>query len=281
MTEVSVMNSDIYLKNKMDRLEEARKNNLGRKLESLKKQLKNMRKMKIKKKEIMNSRELKILMFLLLVDALELKPYKFDIFKDMIYEQNDKLYKKLTPDLIYEVQRIFNMTKKNKDKEIQRLLSFLDEKQISELENNNKYLEYVKKNFYCISNDDQDENSVVTQESENIGGGTIIEYNIMAYDLLLKIASKLTGHIFTSERCRKIVNGKKLDKLDKKIDYDKMKIVNKYLKYKILNDHIKYISNEENLNIRAYLMGKLDKCAYDFDDSNKKMMDLCVKMNIF
>ena len=33
------------------------------------------------------------------------------------------------------------MTKNNKHEEIQRLLSFLDEKQISELENNNnKYL---------------------------------------------------------------------------------------------------------------------------------------------
>ena len=40
---------------------------------------------------------------------------------------------------MYEVKRIFNITKKNKDEEIQRLLSFLDEKQISKLENNNKY----------------------------------------------------------------------------------------------------------------------------------------------
>ena len=77
-----------------------------------KKQLKCFRKMKMNKKEIMKTKELKIMMFLLLVDALQLKPYNFDIFRDMIHERNDKLYKILTPDLIYEVKRIFNMNKK-------------------------------------------------------------------------------------------------------------------------------------------------------------------------
>ena len=103
----------------------------------------------------------------------------------------------------------------------------------------------------------------------------------MAYDLLLKIASKLTGHIFTSARCHKVVKGKQLDKRYKIIDDNKMKIVKKHLKYKTLNDHIKYISNEENKNIRLYLMGKLDKFAYDIDDLNKKMLDVGVEMNIF
>ena len=28
-------------------------------------------------------------------------------------------------------------------------------------------------------------------------------------------------------------------------------------------------------------MGKLDKCAYDIDDLNKKMMDVDMEMNIF
>ena len=168
----------------------------------------------------------------------------------MINEKNNKLYKKLTPDLIYEVKRIFNMTKNNRDEDIQRLLSFLDEKQISELENNNKYLEYVKKNFLYTSDDDQDEKSVETEESENIERRTIIEYNLMAYDLLLKIAFKLTGHIFNSVRCQKLVNGKKLNKMYIKIDYNKMNIVKKYLKYKIFNDHIKYITDEGNGNIK-------------------------------
>ena len=61
------------------------------------------------------------------------------------------------------------MTKKedNKDVEIKRLLSLLDEKQISELENNNKYLEYVKKNFQFIYEDgDKDEKTVESEESE-------------------------------------------------------------------------------------------------------------------
>ena len=168
MTEVSVMDFDIYLQKKMDKMDKLIKDSLKRKRKHLKKQLDEMRRMKMNKKEIMNSKELRMLMFLLLVDALKLKPYNFDIFRDMIHEQNNKLYKKLTPDLIYEVKRIFNMNKKNKDEEIKRLLSFLDEKQISELENNNKYLEYVKKNFFCISDGDQDVNIVVTEESEKM-----------------------------------------------------------------------------------------------------------------
>ena len=106
-------------------------------------------------------------------------------------------------------------------------------------------------------------------------------YNLMVYDLLLKIASKLTGHIFTSVRCQKIVNGKKLNKIYKKIDNNKMNIVKKYLKYKIFNEHTKYITNEEITNIPLYLMGKLDNCAYDIDDLNKKMIDVDMEMNIF
>ena len=76
------------------------KDSLKRKIKFLKKQLKAMRKMKMNKKEIMNSKELKMLMFLLLSDALELNPYNYDIFRDMINEKNNKLNKKLTPDLI-------------------------------------------------------------------------------------------------------------------------------------------------------------------------------------
>ena len=193
----------------------------------------------------------------------------------MISKQNNKLHKKLTPDLIYEVKRIFNMTKKNKVEEMQRLLSFLNEKKISELENNNKYLEYVKKNFPCTSDDDQDEKSVETEESENIERKTtIIEHNLMAYDLLLKIASKLTGHIFDSVRCNRLVNGKKIDKMYKKIDDNKMNIVKKYLKYKIFNEHIKYISNEGNKNIQLYLTGKLDESCYDIDDLNENLINI-------
>ena len=111
---------------------------------------------------------------------------------------------------------------------------------------------------------------------------TIIEYDLMAYDLLLKIASKLTSHIFTSVRCNRLVNGKKIDKRYKKIDDNKMKIVKKYFKYKIFNEHIKYITNEGNKNIQLYLTGKLDNSGYDIDDLNKKMMDVnMAELNIF
>ena len=67
------MNFDIYLKKKLDKRDETIKDSINRKIKFLKKQLKGMRKMKMNKKEIMKSKELKMLMFLLLVDALELK----------------------------------------------------------------------------------------------------------------------------------------------------------------------------------------------------------------
>jgi hypothetical protein len=228
-------------------------------------------------------------MFLLLVDALELKTYDFDIFRDVLRCRNTKLYKKLTPDLIYEVKRIFNMTQQaiqnNKDEEIERLLSLLDEKQISELENNNKYLEYVKKNFQYTSDDDQDEKTVESEESdetEEKGNiiGSIYEYNLKAYDLLLKIAYKLSGYIFTSVRCQRLVNGKKKDKMYKIIDNKKMKTVKKYLKYKIFKEHIDYISCEENKNIQLYLTGKLEDSAYNIDDLNKNLIDNDMEMDI-
>ena len=61
------------------------------------------------------------------------------------------------------------------------------------------------------------------------------------------------------------------------IDNEKMKTVKKYLKYKIFNEHIKYITDEGNGNIKLYLSGKLDKCAYDIGDLNEKMIDIDVQ----
>ena len=297
LIEVNIMNFDIYLKKKIDERDETIKDSINRKIKFLKKQLKEMRKMKMNKKEIMKSKELKMLMFLLLVDALELNPYDFNIFRDIIIGRNKKLYKKLTTDLIYEVKRIFNMTKNSKDEEIEKLLSLLDEKQISELENNNKYLEYVKKNFQYTSDDNQDEKNEdlkyvkknfqyvsddnqdedleendETEEKENITG-SIYKYNLRAYDLLLKIANKLSSYIFTSVRCQSYMYGKKLNKMFKVIDNEKMKTVKKYLKYKIFKDHIDYICNEKNENIQSYLMGKLEDSAYNIDDLNKNLID--------
>ena len=96
-----------------------------------------------------------------------------------------KEMKSITRDLIYEVKRIFNMTKNNKDEEIERLLLLLDEKQISELENNNKYLEYVKKNFQYTSEDDQDEKSEESEESEETEERENIVIKIY-YEIFLK-----------------------------------------------------------------------------------------------
>ena len=145
-------------------------------------------------------------------------------------------------------------------------------------ENNNKYLEYVKKNFQYTSDDDQDKQTVESEESdetEERGNiiGSIYEYNLKAYDLSLKIANKLSGYIFTSVRCQSYVNGEKLNKMYKIIDNEKMKTVKKYLKYRIFKDHIDYICNEKNENIQSYLMGKLEDSAYNIDDLNKNLID--------
>ena len=123
-----------------------------------------------------------------------------------------------------------------------------------------------------MSQDEDLEENDETEEKENITG-SIYKYNLRTYDLLLKIANKLSGYIFTSVRCQSYVNGKKKDKMYKIIDNEKMKIVKKYLKYKIFKEHIDYISCKGNQNIQLYLMGKLEDSAYNIDDLNKNLID--------
>ena len=123
------------------------------------------------------------------------------------------------------------------------------------------------------------EESDETEERGNVIE-PIYEYNLNAYDLLLKITCKLTGHIFTSARCQRLVNGKKINKIYKIIDNEKMKTVKKYLKYKIFKEHINYISCEENKNIQLYLTGKIEDSAYNIDDLNKNLIDNDMEMDI-